>query len=635
MREKRKIDVVDLTSASRVEYNVVEDLDFDLFEIGSSISNTPKKRRQLGNKTPPKELPKNLTEYDGNFEELELRVGGCVELAADITLLGETEALTDGYFLHINRVLTSHEGQFLVGPLFKRARWLYGLCDRIAGELVWLRDTAIVDATDIVRVRELILTNHTESTCDGIFPREDADYDRLEDNIGRLICRRRAFIADNARDTTGSANMVLGKEAYIRMLRENEADEGFRFSAKSMKRNWMEHKEDNIKKEKAQLDSVSIDLTVPEITSNSTRTTIHSWTTKQTKRTAFSNHGKRTSLKESTTTKSTVYRTSSEITQHDILKITNPSSALQQTSKTYTFGDFFCGAGGASCGARLAGLKVMYGIDLEPNAVNSYAANFGKNRAFSVDICEFAAEISDVKIPASRLHCDVIHLSCPCQFFSPAHTRPGKDDSKNESASLAIDKILKLVRPRAVTLEQTFGLSTARRFRSHFTTVVDQLVRNGYSVRWGVKDATDPGEEPPRFPAATSFNPFQRQSGINIRGLPTTPTIGEVLRSIPHDAENHTPKFFPTPRVSSYRLDQPFNRTITCDGGGNKVHPNGRRNFTPREFASFQTFPTDYKFRAPSDNKILKLIGNAWPPRFAQSIFEAVVKQLEKLDRNE
>ncbi|KAK6353615.1 hypothetical protein TWF696_005578 [Orbilia brochopaga] len=642
--------MVDLTSGGEGDMQGFEDFDFDVFEIASSVQNTPKKRLKPNQQ--PQELPKELTSVkeltihkpraDGDFEEFELRIGGCVELAADIALLGETELLTDGYFVRIESILTSHDGQFVAGPLFKRARGLYGLCDRVAGELVWTKDEVTVDAVHIVRVRELILTNHTEKTCDGIFPREDADYDRLEDDIGRLICRRRAFIADNARDTTGSANMVLGKEAYIRMLKESEADEAFRYSAKSMKENWMASKEDKIKTEKAELDSIAIDLTIPTSLPKSTRTTTK-WTTKLTKRT--SENGV-TKINEST-----VFRISKSTRQNSSSVKSSPSHVQPQVPKKYTFGDFFCGAGGASCGARLAGLKVMYGIDSWRPAVDSYAANFGKSRAIDTDICEFAAEISDAKIPASQLHCDVIHLSCPCQFFSPAHTREGKDDEKNETASLAIDKILKLVRPRVVTLEQTFGLSTARRFRCHFTTVVNQLVSNNYSVRWAVKDATEygavsarrrlimiaacPGEEPPRFPPPTSFNPFQRHSGTNIRDLPTTSTIGEVLRSIPPDAENHTFKYHPSPKPSPFQLDQPFNKTITCNGGGSKVHPNGLRDFTVREFATFQTFPADYKFANVSDNKIIKLIGNAWPPKFAESIFNAVVKHLEKLDQEE
>ena len=42
----------------------------------------------------------------------------------------------------------------------------------------------------------------------------------------------------------------------------------------------------------------------------------------------------------------------------------------------YTFGDAFCGAGGASRGAAMAGLQVRWGFDLDIYAYEAYKANF-------------------------------------------------------------------------------------------------------------------------------------------------------------------------------------------------------------------------------------------------------------------
>lgn len=401
----------------------------------------------------------------------------------------------------------------------------------------------------------------------------------------------------------------------------------------------MSEKDEAVATEKADIEKKTIDLTIP-MSEKSKSTLSTSYSSKSTyKKTTISesNSGDRVT---------SIVRTSKVVERHGTVdnKFRKDSAEKLQ----YTFGDFFCGAGGASCGARLAGLKIAYGIDNWEDAIGSYERNYGKNKAIKADICAFAADPSSVSLPAARLHADVIHLSCPCQFYSPVHTVPGKNDDTNEVASLVVDRLLKVVRPRVVTSEQTFGINSTRKFKDHFAIVINQYVRNNYSVRWAVKDATEygaasarkrlivvascPGEPLPNFPPPTSFNPFRMRGGLNSQGLPTTPTIGQVLASIPANADNHNFRPYSQPKPSPFHLNQPFNKTITCDGGEGKVHPNGKRPFTPRELATFQTFPVDYKFSHTCDTSIIKQIGNAWPPRFAESIYRAIVKHLERLD---
>ncbi|KAF3930144.1 hypothetical protein ABW19_dt0208496 [Dactylella cylindrospora] len=100
----------------------------------------------------------------------------------------------------------------------------YGLFEKKAGELVWLKDSVTINLERIVRLRELVLTNHIDLTCGGIFPREDA---LAGEDVGRLICRRRAIIADDAENDLQSAKRLLGESGLIRMLQKSEADEGF------------------------------------------------------------------------------------------------------------------------------------------------------------------------------------------------------------------------------------------------------------------------------------------------------------------------------------------------------------------------------------------------------------------------
>ncbi|KAF3138200.1 hypothetical protein TWF703_004729 [Orbilia oligospora] len=615
--------------------------------------NTPKRRRgpiQI------KGLPRGLiavTELSifkekkagsNGFQEIALNIGGCVEIEKGTILEGETKPLTVAYFVRITKILTCHEGQYVVGKLFKRVRHGHGLFDKVPGEVFWLRDKVTVSVKYIVRVRELVLTNHTELTCGGILPRAECATQKTEgwqdgEDSGRLICRRRANLRDNAEDREGSAKHVIGDEGFVRLLEEFEADEAFRYPRKLIKSFWTSEKDEIVAIEKAEIEEKAIDLTIPI----SEKSKSCSYTSKKTY--------KRTTISESNTGEkvTSIVRTSKSVKRQNTIASGAPGLREPVNKHQYTFGDFFCGAGGASCGAKIAGLKIAYGVDKWEDALMSYERNYGKSKAIKADICEFAANPFSVSLPASRLYADVIHLSCPCQFYSPVHTVPGKNDEMNEVASLVVDRLLKVVRPRVVTSEQTFGINSARKFKDHFAIVINQYVRNNYSVRWAVKDATEygavsarrrliviascPGEPVPNFPPPTSFNPFRMRGGPNSQGLPTTPTIGQVLSTIPANADNHNFRPYPHPKPSPFHLNQPFNKTITCDGGEGKVHPNGKRPFTPRELATFQTFPISYKFSCTSDTSIIKQVGNAWPPKFAGAIYRAIVKHLERLDK--
>lgn len=82
----------------------------------------------------------------------------------------------------------------------------------------------------------------------------------------------------------------------------------------------------------------------------------------------------------------------------------------------YTFGDIFCGAGGASQGAKQAGLYVAYGVDMDELAIQAYGQNHQSARPYRKNAHDFPP--SDRPIEYFRV--DVLHLSPPCCFFSPA-----------------------------------------------------------------------------------------------------------------------------------------------------------------------------------------------------------------------
>lgn len=116
-------------------------------------------------------------------------------------------------------------------------------------------------------------------------------------------------------------------------------------------------------------------------------------------------------------------------------------------------------------------------------------------------------------------------------------------------------------------------------------------------------------------------------------------TVRNAISGIPQNAPNHDLEVARRPgkRVHVPWDDNKLVTCLTCVGpiGTGNTHPSGLRAFTPREFASLQSFPLNHEFigRLPKD--ILKQIGNSVPPMIAQIILTGVRKHLETRDKAE
>ncbi|OJJ43859.1 hypothetical protein ASPZODRAFT_154360 [Penicilliopsis zonata CBS 506.65] len=303
--------------------------------------------------------------------------------------------------------------------------------------------------------------------------------------------------------------------------------------------------------------------------------------------------------------------------------------------RQYTFGDAFCGAGGVSCGAEQAGLAIQWAFDKNEHAMSSYQMNFPTVWSEQADIFDLLTQ-SD----SQRLKVDISHGSPPCQTFSPAHTINGPNDDANSACIFSCADLVRKVRPRVHTMEETCGLY--ERHKETFHRVILDFIEVGYSVRWGILNcmlygvpqtrrrliiiASGPGESLPRLPKPTHAIP-----GSN-SGLLDRPTIHSAISSIPlgtrdHDVDGALARGLRYSRPP-FNADQPAG-TITCNGGERNYHPSGTRGFTNREFASLQTFPLHYRF---GDREVRKQIGNAVPPILARAIYREIIKTLRKTD---
>lgn len=302
----------------------------------------------------------------------------------------------------------------------------------------------------------------------------------------------------------------------------------------------------------------------------------------------------------------------------------------------YNAADMFSGAGGYTAGAKRAGIKVIYALDHWMRCNATYKANHSEVELQEQDIMVYC---NDLTLPDVRF--DLVHLSPPCQTWSPAHTCAGKNDSANIAALYACTDIIFKFRPRIVTFEQTFGIIQERHL-PWFNALVQSLTKHGYSLTWKVIRLVEyglpqtrkrlimigaaPGEKLPPFPSPTHAAEPHTQDGCS-RQKKFVSAI-TACRGLAPGVDLHEPAGVKQMQRQPWDGNQPMNRTITTSGG-QAYHWDGERDLTLAEFARLQGFPDDYVFKAPC---IKKQIGNAFPPTVVHAIMKQIVNSLEKAD---
>lgn len=271
-------------------------------------------------------------------------------------------------------------------------------------------------------------------------------------------------------------------------------------------------------------------------------------------------------------------------------------------------------------------------IDNWPVACRSYRRNFPNTRLYNDHIMDFVNNNETCRV-------DILHISPPCQFFSPAHTHQGQNDEANTAALLVCADLIKKMRPRLVTLEQTHGL-THERHAPFFNALIQAFTSNKYSVQWRVVPLVSyglpqnrkrlimigaaPGSPLPSWPPATH--------GLGV-GMKPYVTESKAIDRMPRHVSLHDIRS--VRRVNGgvpRRPDVPLPRTITCGGVDGMVHYSGLRDYTPRELACLQGFPMHHVFEGDSRGAIKKQIGNAFPPCVVRVIYSHLRAWLQQQD---
>lgn len=378
---------------------------------------------------------------------------------------GKTIELLSGAFLRITAIVHSPHDQSvcLKGLMFRRNSALDGLFERQRNEVtmnldyddadprdIYHQSTKVTQLSEVVRIRDLIKTNQPFPVASFREMDTRRDIHGLGKdfilNHGRLVCRYKQVITSRT-------------EGYLEVLAEDEADVDWGMDPRELRchfrgeterggmcRRWLDGEREFDHCERL-------------------------------------NRG--TSRRHGSLPTDTM-----DLDSPELVDMTGNEPNIR--NRRYTIGDAFCGAGGASRGAKVAGLRVDWGFDFDRAAIDSYQRNFYTTRCEGIAAHEFVTVINE------NFQVDVLHLSPPCQTFSPIHVHRGQNDEINEATFLATAEIIKKVKPRIVTLEETFGLTRTVDNLQWFEALIQMFTKLGFSVRWKVFNLCDFGLPQPR-----------------------------------------------------------------------------------------------------------------------------------------
>jgi DNA (cytosine-5)-methyltransferase 1 len=301
--------------------------------------------------------------------------------------------------------------------------------------------------------------------------------------------------------------------------------------------------------------------------------------------------------------------------------------------------DLFCGAGGSSRGASMAGVQIVAGVDCWKLAADTFQLNYRDAviwgaRAEDIDPQDIAAQLGTV---------DLLIASPECTSHSVAKGRAPRSEASRDTAFQVI-RYARALRPRWIVVENVPQMMRWVRFCQW----MEDLQRLGYQTQYGVLDAQDYGvpqsrkrlfvvcdlETVPTLPAAIQ-RPAPTAADILGTGedrdhpWPMRPVCPErlakaTMQRFQRAVEALGPRsefilvYYGTDGAGGYQsIDRPL-RTVTTIDRFAYVRPAGRghemRMLQPPELAAAMGFPRQHQWAESSRRDRIKLIGNAVCP---------------------
>lgn len=333
--------------------------------------------------------------------------------------------------------------------------------------------------------------------------------------------------------------------------------------------------------------------------------------------------------------------------------------------------DFFSGCGGTALGFSQAGIRARVAIDIDRDALETYAANLPEAVVMCRDVRSLAPEeLSWVRRPGELL---LFSACAPCQPFS-RQRRNGVSSDEKASLIWEMARFIQYHRPELIFLENVPGMAARLGGRGSFADFTAELTDFGYQVSAGLVDSRDYGVPQRRkrflvmasrlgrvnFPEPT-HGLGRAHRHVTVRdAIGNFPTLvaGEGHPDLPdHEAMAlsalNLRRIRATPEGGS-RAQWPADLMVTCHGDGYRGHtdvygrmawdapatglttrclyyscgrfghPEQDRAISAREAAALQAFPEWFQFRGSLESRG-RQIGNAVPVALAEAFGRAFV----------
>ena len=328
--------------------------------------------------------------------------------------------------------------------------------------------------------------------------------------------------------------------------------------------------------------------------------------------------------------------------------------------------DFFCGCGGTSAGLKKAGVEILAGIDIDPDAGRTFKKNFPEARFFLEDIRHLHPFNLEGIIDRDRSTPLLFSACAPCQPFTKQKTiKRSKDDRLVLLDEL--HRFVRVFRPDYIFVENVPGLKSVEAEKGpliRFLGVLEKLkykfdLKEPESQVYGVPQvrkrlvlvASQLGNicvpAPTHGPGAV--NPKYEGVWDWIGNLPKI-NAGETHETVKNHraaalSEQNLKRMAATPEGGG-RLHWPEDLRLKCHShhsghtdvygrlrknkpaaalstrcislsNGRYGHPTQNRAISVREAARLQTFEDSFEF-VGSLNSMARQIGNAVPVRLAE-----------------
>lgn len=144
--------------------------------------------------------------------------------------------------------------------------------------------------------------------------------------------------------------------------------------------------------------------------------------------------------------------------------------------------DLFCGCGGLSAGLRLAGFKILAGVDLEPNYLCSFSHNFPEAKSLRLDLSTTAPTEFMRRIGVRPGEVDMITGGPPCQGFSKNVPRNRRylEDPRNRLMKSFLD-YCEAMQPRFVLMENVAEMKNGFE-QAYSDEIYNRLSELGYAM---------------------------------------------------------------------------------------------------------------------------------------------------------